>query len=96
MTVNQITVHPSTALIPAPKYNLGQEVKWTSKEHPEVHNFKGIVIEQVYRVNHKGGYWQFTTAITLAKVAGLPVDWYAGEYSYDLEENDLNTCENEI
>ncbi|MEH2349872.1 MAG: hypothetical protein V7K55_18120 [Nostoc sp.] len=97
MTANQITVHPSTVSIPTPLYKLGQRVKWQVKENDKPasnESFFGIVTEQAYRIDCESSNWQYTMAITVAKVDSNDAHWYAGEYCFDLDEHHLTACEN--
>ncbi|MCC5646384.1 hypothetical protein LC607_26400 [Nostoc sp. CHAB 5824] len=95
MTVNQATVHPSTVLIPAPKYKLGQRVEWNKADNDAVltnQSFTGIITEQTFRTDYEISKWQYTIAITTARVNGSLVDWYADDSCFDLDECFLSAC----
>ncbi|MEH2195670.1 MAG: hypothetical protein V7K98_23930 [Nostoc sp.] len=91
MTVNLNSVHPSTVSIPAPLFNLGQLVTWNceTSTSPVYDSFEGVVVQQSYRNNWKGGSWGYTMAITVAKRHGIIVDLYVGDFAFDIQENDL-------
>jgi hypothetical protein len=93
MTINQITVHPSTVSIPVPLYRLGQQVQWNKSDNEDKspnHFLTGVVIEMNYRIDCDASNWQYSMAVTTAKVNGISVDWYAGENCFDVDEQYLN------
>ncbi|MFN6486604.1 MULTISPECIES: hypothetical protein [unclassified Nostoc] len=95
MTANQVTVHPSTVSIPAPIHKLGQVVRWTSRctsySGGSIRVFKGVIIEQVLRVDAESSYWQYTAAVITATQQGRPIyDYFdSGEYFYDLKPESI-------
>ncbi|OYE02135.1 hypothetical protein [Nostoc sp. 'Peltigera membranacea cyanobiont' 232] len=95
MTVNLLSVYSSTVSIPAPLYKLGQQVRWDGSAMPEAiedDSFMGIITELNYRIDCDASNWQYTMAITTAKRSGFLVDFYVGEYSFDIDEHFLTVC----
>ncbi|MEH2348560.1 MAG: hypothetical protein V7K55_11220 [Nostoc sp.] len=95
MTANQVKAYPSTAMIPVPRFKLGELVSWNNPDQ-ETDSHDGVVIQQNYRIDHNGGKWEFTMAITVSKRNGSIIDFYTGEVAFDIEEsamihNDLLT-----
>jgi hypothetical protein len=96
MNANSLTVYPSTVSIPAPLYKLGQQVRWDGSSDDvdacPTDSFIGIITELNYRVDCDASNWQYTMAITVAKRDGWLVDFYAGDYSFDVDEHLLTVC----
>ncbi|MFN6480949.1 hypothetical protein [Nostoc sp. DedQUE07] len=89
MTANEATVHPSTVSIPSPVHKLGQVVRWVGDSSNDTRIFKGVIIEQVYRVDAESSYWQYTAAVVSATQQGTPIYDYFGEYFYDLKPESI-------
>ncbi|MDF5707757.1 MAG: hypothetical protein PUP90_08780 [Nostoc sp. S4] len=86
MSAIQLSVHPSTVLVAAPLYKLGQRIYWIQESENFTLHFSGIITEQVYRIDHNGGHWEFTASNTIAKNKGKIAPSFCGEDCYDLIE----------
>ncbi|MEH2139456.1 hypothetical protein [Nostoc sp.] len=95
MTTNQLTVYPSIVSIPAPLHKLGQQVKWDATDDVDAvlgDSFVGIITELNYRIDCDASNWQYTMAITIAKRNSVLVDFYTGDYCFDIDEHLLTVC----
>ncbi|MEH2265598.1 hypothetical protein [Nostoc sp.] len=88
MTANQLSVQPSTVLIPAPLFSIGELVSWND-EHRSHKSFQGVVVQQSYCNDYRGGNWRYTMAITVAEISGEPVSYHAGNFGFDVPEHIL-------
>ncbi|MEH1777696.1 MAG: hypothetical protein V7L26_00795 [Nostoc sp.] len=85
----QLQIQPLTALVPVPRFQIGERVT-TDYTHEQGHGlFTGVIIEQVFRIKHDRMNWQYTIAITEALKNGVKWSGSIGEYGFDLDENTL-------
>ncbi|MEH2029293.1 MAG: hypothetical protein V7K67_06365 [Nostoc sp.] len=85
----QLPIQQTTALVPVPRFQIGERVT-TDYIHEQGHGlFTGVIIEQAFRIKHDKMNWQYTIAITEALKDGVQWTSSMGEYGFDLDENTL-------
>lgn len=85
----QLPIQQTTALVPVPRFHIGQRVT-TNYINEHGHGlFTGVIIEQVFRIGFEQMNWQYTIAITDSLSNGVKQPESMGEFGFDLDENTL-------
>ncbi|MEH2055324.1 MAG: hypothetical protein V7K97_03935 [Nostoc sp.] len=90
----QLPIQQTTALVPVPRFQIGEWVQTDNIFEQGEGLFKGVIVEQNYRINYDQMNWQYTIAITEAWVHGEKTIECSGDCAFDMDENTLTPAVN--
>ncbi|MEH2058652.1 MAG: hypothetical protein V7K97_21365 [Nostoc sp.] len=90
----QLPIQQTTALVPVPRFQIGEFVKFDNSGELPHGSCRGVIIEQNYRINYDEMGWQYTIAITEAWIRDVKTLECSSDCAFDMDEASLTSAVN--